>query len=468
MQTKKPKISLLSLTMITVVSVDSIRNLPAAAKFGSVLVSFYILAAFFFLIPTALVSAELAAKHRCSGGIYTWVKNEFGDNLAVFAIWLQWIENIIWYPTILSFVVGTIIYVVAPEMADNKYFIASSIIVIFWLLTLINLGGISASARFSNFCTIAGLIFPMTLIIWLGISWIIHGNVSEISLSTKDILPNFTNTDLWVSLTAIMLSFSGIEIATVHAADVDNPQNKFPKALLYASTIILTTLILGSLSIAIVIPNNQINLVTGIVQAFEIFFVAHNMSWMLPIIAITLAIGAAGGVSNWIIAPTKGLLFAADDKNLPTFFSKRNKKDAPTVLLYGQALIVTMISLIFLFAPGINESYWILTVIAIQLYMMMYIIMFITFIKMRQTNNNNNNIYFKVPGNKYIAWLTTIIGISGCIITLFVSFIPPEGMEMGSTKLYFIKLLVTVVIFSLPPVFFRKKLFSSNNSNCKS
>ena len=92
----KNKISLISLVMITVVSVDSIRNLPAAAKFGELLITFYILAAIFFLIPTALVSAELAGAHDCEGGIYTWVRNAFGDKAGVLAIWLQWIENVIW------------------------------------------------------------------------------------------------------------------------------------------------------------------------------------------------------------------------------------------------------------------------------------------------------------------------------------------------------------------------------------
>ena len=107
------KLSLLSIIMITVVSVDSIRNLPAAAKFGEVLITFYVLAAIFFLIPTALVSAELSAKFQCSGGIYTWVKNAFGEKFGLIAIWLQWAENVIWCPTLLSFIAGSVGYVIS-------------------------------------------------------------------------------------------------------------------------------------------------------------------------------------------------------------------------------------------------------------------------------------------------------------------------------------------------------------------
>ena len=100
-------LSLFSLTMITVGSVDSIRNLPATAIFGSQLISFFILGALFFLLPTALVSAELASGWPKQGGIYVWVKEAFGKNMGFLAIWLQWVENVFYYPVLLMFLAGS-------------------------------------------------------------------------------------------------------------------------------------------------------------------------------------------------------------------------------------------------------------------------------------------------------------------------------------------------------------------------
>ena len=51
MANKKHALTVFSLTMITVGSVDSIRNLPATALFGSQLIFFFTLGALFFLIP---------------------------------------------------------------------------------------------------------------------------------------------------------------------------------------------------------------------------------------------------------------------------------------------------------------------------------------------------------------------------------------------------------------------------------
>src|SRR3990167_7732503 len=164
-----------SLAMITAGSVDSVRNLPETALFGSSLIFFFVLGALFFLLPTALVSAELASTSQESGGVYAWVKNAFGLRWGFFAIWFQWIENVIWYPTILSFVAGTIGYLISPSLAQDKIFLIVVILCSFWGATIINLFGIKSSARFSNFCTMAGLLLPMTLIIALGTAWIFSG-----------------------------------------------------------------------------------------------------------------------------------------------------------------------------------------------------------------------------------------------------------------------------------------------------
>ncbi len=66
------------------------------------------------------------------GGIYIWVKEAFGKKCGFLAIWLQWIENVIWYPTILSFVAGTIGYLINPALTSNPYFLWSVIVSSFW------------------------------------------------------------------------------------------------------------------------------------------------------------------------------------------------------------------------------------------------------------------------------------------------------------------------------------------------
>lgn len=456
--TKKHALSVFSLTMITVGSVDSIRNLPATALFGSQLIMFFTLGALFFLIPAALVSAELSSGWPRQGGIYVWVKEAFGKHFGFLAIWLQWIENVIWYPTILSFVAGTIGYLINPALASNPTFLWLVIVVSFWAMTLVNLRGMSSSALFSSICTVSGLLLPMGLIIALGSMWIVGGNPMQIQLDPHSIAPQWGDRGMWVSLTAIMLSFCGIEIATVHANDIENPQHAFPKALIYSVVIILSTLILGSLAIAVVLPKSDINLVAGIMQAFDAFFARYHLSWMMPFVALMLVLGGLGGVSNWIIAPTKGLLVAAQDDNLPDVFKRMNANGAPVVMLVAQALIVTVLSALFLFMPSVNGSYWFLTALAAQLYMLMYILMFAAGIKLRFSAPHHHRA-FRIPGGAFGFWLVSLMGLFGTGLTLFVSFMPPEGINVGSTLYYEMMLILGLILMSAPPfiVYFRKK-----------
>lgn len=450
MTRKKHALTIFSLIMITVGSVDSIRNLPATALFGSQLIVIFVLAALFFLIPTALVSAELASGWPKQGGVYIWIKAAFGKRVGFLAIWLQWIENVIWYPTILSFVAGTIGYLINPNLANNPYFLWSVIVASFWGATWVNLRGMHSSALLSNVCAISGLLLPMALIIGLGVFWIIGNNPVQISFDMHSILPHWKDKAIWVSLTAIMMSFCGIEIATVHANDVENPQHAFPKALLYSVAIILVTLIFGSLSIAVVLPEHDINLVAGIMQAFNAFFARYHLLWLMPVVALMLVLGGLGGVSNWIIAPTKGLLVAAIDDNLPVLFQRVNSRGAPKIMLLSQAVIVTILSTLFLFMPSVNGSYWLLTALAAQLYMMMYFLMFIAAIKLRIKSPLHPRP-FKVPFGFKGLLFVSLIGLIGVIATLVVSFIPPEGINVGTVKQYEITLIIGLILMCSPP-----------------
>lgn len=57
----KNNLSLLMLTGLIIISVDSVRNLPSLAVFGEYLPLFFIIGVVFFLVPVAFISAELSA-----------------------------------------------------------------------------------------------------------------------------------------------------------------------------------------------------------------------------------------------------------------------------------------------------------------------------------------------------------------------------------------------------------------------
>lgn len=447
---RQRNLGIFAIAMITITSVDTIRNLPATALFGSSLIVFFSVAALFFLIPCALVSAELSSALPETGGVYIWVRKAFGRRFGLLAIWFQWIENVIWYPTILSFITATAAYLISPDLAQNKFFLAALIVIIFWILTVINLYGIKSSAWFSEFCGITGLIIPMVLIISLGFIWFFSGKPIQISFAPEAIMPNWRDPGLLVSLTAVVLTFSGIEIATTHAQDVKNPQRDYPIALLLSVIVIFVTMLLGSLAIAITIPKNELSLVAGIMQAFESFFAAYHLNWLIIAIAMGIIIGSLGSISNWIISPTRGLCIALREENVLHVFHRENKHGAPANLLIAQSVLVTLIAAVFLFMPNVNSSYWVLTVLAAQLYMIMYIIMFAAAMWLRVKHPTLVRP-FRVPGGRIGIYVVSGIGILTSVFTLVIGFFPPTDIDVGIQNHYALMLFSGLILMSCPP-----------------
>lgn len=455
------KLNTFALTLLITGAIDSIRNLPASALFGSSLIFFFIFAAVVFLIPTALVSAELTANVD-EGGIYQWARKAFNEHVGFIAIWFQWANNIVWFPTILSFIAGTAAYLIDPALAQNKYYLIGVILSSFWLLTLINMRGIKLSAKFTSICAIIGLLIPITLIIALLAIWLFLGKPVQISLTMHSILPSFDHLDNWVSLTAIVLGFAGMELATVHINDVHQPRKTFPKALAISTMIILATMMFGSLAIALVLPYDQINLVNGTIQTLVYFLTAYHLEWIIPFIIVMLVVGSFGGTISWVISPIKGLSQAAQHGFLPAFFKRENKYGVPQNLLITQAIFVSFVCLAFLFLPSVNGSYWLLTALSAQLYMLMYVVMFLSALALRKKITYQPNS-FVIPGKTIGLWLICLLGLFGCAMTLFVGFIPPSNINIGSIFYYECLSCIGIAAFSLPALFciwYKNKKFS--------
>lgn len=454
------KISVFALVLLITGAIDSIRNLPGTALFGSSLIFFFIFSAIVFLIPVALVAAELSSTWSDEeGGIYSWVNHAYGENVAFFTIWLQWINTLVWYPTILSFIAGAMAYLVNPELAQNKYYLITVILTIFWSLTFVGLSGLRTSAHFAGLCAIFGMILPMGFIILLAIIWVIKGNPIAIDFSMSHLIPHWKDSQSWVSLTAIMTSFLGMELAAVHVRNVKNPQTNFPRAMFFSVLLILTTMIFGSLAIAFVLPKEQISLVDGVMQAFNNFFQAYHLTWLMPILIFLLLLGSLGSMINWIISPAKGLLMAANHNFLPKFMCQLNKHGVASRILITQAILVTLLCSGFLLFPSVNAIYWLFTDLSTELYIMMYVLMFIAAVKLKSKFAHVTRP-FAIPGGKIGYYLICFLGLCGCIMTLIIGFIPPvEFMNFGGAAHFRMIFSLGIVLMMLPALllYWRKK-----------
>lgn len=437
--------------MINVAAIASLRSLPMMAIEGMSMVFFIGVSALVFFIPTSLVSAELATGWPKLGGVYIWVKEAMGERWGFMAIWLQWVNSVFWYPTVLSFTAASFAYVINPALASNKLYTLIMVLVIFWAATFANFRSMRASGLISSVGTVIGTIIPVVFIIGLGAAWIFSGQPSQMSFSAANMVPDLSNMSNISFLTGMFLSFGGIEMSAVHAEEVENPHRNYPRAIFLSAFIIFFIFLLGSFAIAIVIPQHEISLVAGVMEAFARMLGAFNLQWLVPIVAPLIAVGAIAGVSTWIVGPTKGLLATSASGDIPPFFQRMNRSGMPTAILIIQGIIVTLVSLVFLFMPTVSSSFWILTALTAQLYLIMYVLMFISAIRLRHSASDVPRSY-KVPGGNPGMWIVAGVGLVACLAAIIIGFFPPSQLQTGSTFFYEAFLIGGIVIMCGIPI----------------
>ncbi|MFC1576217.1 APC family permease [Candidatus Omnitrophota bacterium] len=455
---KKPRrgkgiIGVFTLSMLNLAVICTLRGLPVMAKEGLPLIFYYIMAAAFFLIPISLVTAELATgwPPKGPGGVYVWVNEAFGSKLGFLAIWLQWIQNVIWYPTALSFLAATLAYIYDPTLASNKIYMIVVILLAYWGGTLASFRGMKTSGMISSIGVIAGVFIPGIFIIVLGIVWLLTGKASHIVFSAQGLLPDVTNVDNIVLFAGALLIFSGIEVSAVHSEDVKDPGRNYPRATFISAIIAIVVLALGSLSIAIVIPQHEISLVAGLMEAFQHLLDRFGLRWFIPLIAILITAGSIGELCSWIIGPSKGLLTTAKQGHIPPFLQRVNKKGVPVNILLVQAVIVSVVAFVFLLMPTVSSSYWILSALTIILYLIMYLFLYATVIKLRYSKPDVPRAS-RIPGGLVGIWIVGGIGFLGALVTLIIGFFPPSQLKTGNVFFYEGFLIVGMLLMCAVPL----------------
>jgi glutamate:GABA antiporter len=448
---KTKALGVFTLAMINVAAVLSLQ--PSMAIYGWSCVGWYIIGTLVFFIPLTLAGAELATGWPLGGGLYAWVREAFGEREGFIAVFCEWSNNLVWFPTILAIIASTFAYIFNPDLANNNQFLFIVMMVVFWGITLISLMGEKVSSRFASFGVIAGAIIPAVLIILLGLFYALSGQPLAIPPYTAGALRPDINLSTLPFIATVVLLFAGMEMAGFHALEARNPQKDFPKAMAISSILIIVLTVLGTLAIAFVVPVEDLSLAAGLMQAFQAFLKSLNLSWLLAPLALLITLGGMAMLTAWLIGPALGLGEVAKRGNMPPFFSKVNKNGAPSGVLILQAAIGTIIATLYLFIPRINAAYWILTAMTVLLLCIVYMFIFAALIKLRYKKPETPRA-FKIPGGMIGIWIVGGIGFLACLITVLVSLIPPENYEIVPMLESAVIMVIGTTILALPPLVF--------------
>jgi amino acid transporter len=446
-------ISWSAVALLTISSVASLRAAPTMAVYGLACVFLYIVPAIVFLLPTALVSAELAS--GWSGGVYRWVSDGISPRAGLFAIWNQFAMTIFYYPSLLAYVASTFAYVIDPDLASNGTYTAIMIIGVYWLGVLISSRGMKAIASLASGGVWVGTLIPGTFLVILCIIFLGQGNSSAAPMDASHILPAWAGIASLVLIVNNFLSYSGMEMNAVHVSELRNPGKEYPKAMFVSMGLVLAIFILPALAISWVVPSETLSLTAGVMQAFDTVYAHFGIQWLTPITAIAIICASLGGMLAWLAGPSKGLLLIGKEEGyLPPYFQRLNRAGIQQNILVAQGWVTSVIALLYAFIPDVSASYWIFSVITTQTYLIMYVLLFVAALRLRQKQPDHPRGY-RAP----LLGLLCVVGCLSSALAFLIGFVPPSQFNAsGGSYLLIVGggVLIVGILAPIALLFFRK------------
>lgn len=447
------KMGLTGFFFVTLAALMGIRNFPTMGLVQWQLIAYSIAAIILYLIPVSLASAEMATGWPQTGGVYVWVKEAFGQRWGFTAVWLQWFQMTIGFIGVLTFVAATFAYAINPALSNNKLYEFLVIAAVWWIFTFLNFRGLKTYARISTVFVSIGVLIPAAILI-IGGLWRIFSGTHPLQFTLhptfSDLFPNLMDINNIALLITFVFLFIGVEMTAVHAKEIKDVGRNYPLGILLVGIVLTVVNVIGSIVVGLIIPASTLNLMAGIMQAFEAIF---GLGIITTIIALMITVGAIGQASSWIVGPVRGILITAKDGNLPKILQKENENGMPVNMMILQAVIVTFWGAVYALLPGgVNSSFWILFALTTLVYIVMYLLMYASLIKLRYSKPDVPRI-FKIPGGKTGVWLVGGWGFIAMAFLFIVALLPPSeisGSSLTSTEYVTFLLGGTILITIIP------------------
>ncbi|MBF6236077.1 amino acid permease [Nocardia otitidiscaviarum] len=419
-------ISWITLALMTTSSVASLRAAPTMAVYGLACVFLYLLPAVLFLLPTAFVAAELAS--GWAGGVYRWVGEGISQPAGFLAVWCQFAMTIFYYPSLLAYVASTFAYIIDPSLAANGGYVAIVIITIYWAAVYISSQGTKTVAGLSSAGLVIGTLIPGALLVVLGFVFLAQGNEPAAPMDAGHLLPAWTGLASLVLIVNNFLSYAGMEMNAVHVSSLRDPGKEYPRAMALAVLLVLAIFIVPAIVISWVVPSKNLSLTAGVMQAFDGFFNHFHIGFLTPILGVMLVAAALGGMLTWLAGPSKGLLLIGRREGyLPPVLTRVNKHGVQQNMLVAQGVVTTLLALLYAFIPDVSSAYWILSVITTQVYLIMYVLMFVAAVRLRRDQPDHPRGY-RAPMLVALCG----VGIASSLAAFLIGFVPPSQYGSGS------------------------------------
>ena len=277
-------------------------------------------------------------------------------------------------------------------------------------------------------------------------AWLVDDRPSQIRFAVSDLTPPFTGLSSIALVVGTFVAFAGLEVNAVHIGKMKGPPRSYLKAVGLAAALVFTIYLLGSLAISVAVPDASLELTSGASQAFLAYSDGFGVPGLSNILSGLLVLGALAASIAWIGGPSRSMWLVGRAGYLPRRLQRTNRNDVQISLLLLQGAIVSVLSFVFVVLPNTSSAFALLQDVSISLYMLMYVCMFASAIRLRRTQPD-------VPRPIRIKGLPVIaaVGILAAVSAIVLGLTPPAGYSSLSSGTYAAIVAAGVIILALPP-----------------
>lgn len=422
------------ISLISIAGIFNLRDVSMLATYGLKSIVLYIIAAFTFLIPVGMSCTILAKQFPTNGGMYIWVSKAIGEKWGAITIWLEYIINLAWVPLVISFVISTGLSMFFPNGIFNAYYFLGIALTILWVITAYNFFGLVTSRMTLAILCILGNVFPSVVLVILFFlepkSW------AFLKIENTFQASQVFQINSYIFFLGAVLGLAGIEAAGFFSQETEIFKKVYPKAIVITIIFVLITSILNTLAVACVIPYEKISIISSISETFSLYFQLIHKPFLAFFLVIMIILGNLAAMNVWFIGPARGLaIFLETKKTIPKIFKLSQKKEVPIGLLLLQSLLCSIIMLGITIFSTISSFYWVVTAIASQFVLLMYLLLLISALKII------------LRSNKKGLSVIICIGIVISLICYSLSFISPSQLSFNGVKYAVLLLLGQGIIF---------------------
>jgi len=435
------------IVLINIAAVLGLRWLSTAAQMGPSSIVLWVLAVLVFFIPCSLTVTELSSRLPGEGGLYLWTKSAFGEFQGFVAGWAYWVNNVFYFPSLLMFLAGAFLFIGGERwlsLGDSSLYNVVFALLLIWAVIGINIIGVERAKWIAGMGAFAAIAAFVILAITGSWAWLAHGSATEFTAaSLVPDIGNFTTLTFFATMT---FAFAGMELAPAMAGEIREPGKTIPRAVLISGLIIALVYVLGTSMVLVAVPEGQINVITGIPQAFAAIGERIALPWLGALGGVLLVIASTGGLGAWVTGVARIPYVIGIDRYLPAALGKTHPRyGTPHVSLITQGVIVSLIILAVSAGSTIREAYIILMNLAIILYFIPFLYMFAALPVLRMQARGENEGVTLVPFGNAGPWLFGGLGFAATMLSVVLAFIPPAGTT--NPGLFVIKVTMSTLLF---------------------